>query len=153
DRLRSLGRGRNILLRCGDKRPDGVAQLDREIRVLDRPVPPLLGGVQLDPSSGDDARTADRVGPQAAERDYQCERNIKIKARNYVVDSPDRPLGLILDQIEVGRSSSPSADKSLERDRSILLNLFERREVADRCVEVVEGGEPLLRNAACRIES
>ena len=57
------------------------------------------------------------------------------------------------DRIELGRrSGAAGADKSLERDRRLLLNLLERREVADRRVEAIEGRELFLRSTAWVVE-
>src|SRR5207247_6716973 len=69
------------------------------------------------------------------------------------VDGPNRALGLVLNGIESGRRiGSRGAHKGLERVRSLLLNLLERRQIADYRVETVEGCESGLGRAARGIE-
>ena len=50
------------------------------------------------------------------------------------------------------RAGADGADKRLERNRSLLLNLLERREIPKHRVEAVEGGQTLLGCAPCRVE-
>ena len=153
DRLRPCRCRRDALLRCGDQGLHGIAQLDRQDGVFDRQAPPFLAGLQFDLPRGDDARIADRAGPQTADGSDQRERDVGVKARHKTVDAPNRPFGLISNGNECGRRIGVAgADQRLERDRGLLLDLFEWPEIADRRDEAINGGEPLLRRAACRTE-
>ena len=50
------------------------------------------------------------------------------------------------------RAGTGGADQRLERVGGLLLNLLERREIAERRVEAIDGRQPILGSAACRIE-
>src|SRR6516165_6257819 len=86
-------------------------------------------------------------------RDNQLKRHIGIKAGDKIVDTPNRPFGLNPGRFYcVRRVGAGGIDKRLERVRSLLLDLFQRREIADRRVEAVEGGESVRGRAACGTE-
>ena len=148
-----------------DKGPPSHKALPRdtrdqpEVSKATTPAPTLRGAsdrgserLQLDLSRSYDARISDRAGPQAAERS-QFKRDIGIKHRHQIVDALDPAVDLSLNGVESGaRAGAGGADKGLERDRSLLLDLLKRREIPKRHVEAVEGGQAFVGFAFGRIE-
>jgi hypothetical protein len=91
--------------------------------------------------------------PQAAERNDQFEGDLGIEPRYQVVDASDCAGDLRLNGIERGlRTGTGGADKGLERNGSLLLDLLKRREIPKRHVEAVQGGQALLGLAFSRFK-
>jgi len=86
--------------------------------VVSKPIA-LRRGFELDLSSGHDARTSDRTGPQPAERNDQVTRDVRIETRHQIVNAPDRAFDLSLNGVET-RAGVGGAGKSLKRDRGLM---------------------------------
>src|SRR5262249_54853065 len=90
-----------------------------------------------------------RLSAQPAERDGQRRRNGRGKTGHTLVDLLERSGHLTANGVERGRRAGiGGAHQCLERSRRLLLNLLERRQIAQRGVELVEGGETFLGRTA-----